>query len=445
MRIVSILLLGLALYFGAGLLWPARYEGPRYVPPAAADSPAMRALRARMLPGDDAGDADVFAELYALQQLEDSAAYASWMQARAWRRFLGRDEPALANVGEAIEAGRGSAAELAALRADVLAKAVAVRLDTALAPAMLDLFVAGEDMSRGRTLNAVTAGLWSIDIDRYHDLRAAVKVRNLTSATITSTPLAPVRLVMAWDGERDKSLRCESRGGSRFEPGIEVTLWCASMADLGWKTDAEPIDWIRSGRGNDDHRLELVAAESSLAIPALDLAVRRGGNEYRTPELDHGAELARHHAGERSCFERGTCTREMFDRTGLWRATLAWALAALGVCVTAASLGRSFAIALLLALLSTLNAGARALVAAGGDVQPFPLWRSLPWLAACFGLAALAWSLRAPLSDWRAMRSRPRPDVIYERWSVAAGALGSIGVVVYGAFLLWMLWTLFVH
>ena len=43
MRIATVLLLGLALYFGAGLLWPARYEGPRYVPPAAADSPAVRA------------------------------------------------------------------------------------------------------------------------------------------------------------------------------------------------------------------------------------------------------------------------------------------------------------------------------------------------------------------------------------------------------------------
>ena len=41
------------------------------------------------------------------------------------------------------------------------------------------------------------------------------------------------------------------------------------------------------------------------------------------------------------------------------------------------------------------------------------------------------------------MRSRPRPDVIYARWSLAAGALGSIGVVVYGAFLLWMLWVTF--
>ena len=81
----------------------------------------------------------------------------------------------------------------------------------------------------------------------------------------------------------------------------------------------------------------------------------------------------------------------MFDRTGLWRATFAWALAALGVCVTAGSLGRSVVIAVLLALLSTLSAGARALVAAGGDAQPFPMGRSLLWLAACFGLAALAW------------------------------------------------------
>ena len=42
-------------------------------------------------------------------------------------------------------------------------------------------------------------------------------------------------------------------------------------------------------------------------------------------------------------------------------------------------------------------------------------------------------------------RPSPWPDVIYERWSVAAGTLGSIGAVVYGAFLLWMLWTLFVR
>ena len=29
MRIIALLLLGLALYFTAGLFWPARYEGPR--------------------------------------------------------------------------------------------------------------------------------------------------------------------------------------------------------------------------------------------------------------------------------------------------------------------------------------------------------------------------------------------------------------------------------
>jgi hypothetical protein len=234
-------------------------------------------------------------------------------------------------------------------------------VDTALAPAMLDLFASSEDTSHGRTLNPVVPGLWSIDVDDYHDLRAAVKVRNLASAPLASTPFAPARLVMAWDGERDKSLRCESPGDSRFEPGLEVTLWCRSMADLGWKTDSKPIDWIRSGRSNDEHRLELVAEVSSLAIPTLDLAVRRDGNDYRTPEIDHLAELARHRAGERSCFERGTCTREMFDNTGHWRATFVWALAALAVCVTAASLGRSFAMAVLLALSSTFNAGARAL------------------------------------------------------------------------------------
>ena len=443
MRIVTILLMLLSLYFGAGLLWPARYEGPRYVPPAAADSPAMRTLRARPLPGDEAGDTQVFAELHALQQAEDAAAYARWMQARAWRRFLGRAEPSLANVGAALEAGRGNEEELAALRADVLAKVVAVRVETALAPALLERYEAGEDMSRGRVLNAVTPGLWSIDIDRYHDFRAAVKVRNLASAPITSTPFAPLRLVVSWDGERDKSLRCEPHGYIDFKPDLEVTFWCVSMADLGWKTAREPIEWLRSGRGTDDHRVELVAAESSLAVPALHLAVRRGGNDYRTPELDHEAELARHRAGERSCFERGTCAREMFDSVGLWRATLAWALAALGVCVTAGALNRSFALAVPLALASTFNAGARALIAGANDAHPFPLWRSLLWLATCFGLAALAWSLRAPLSDWRAMRSRPRPDVIYARWSLAAGTLGSIGVVVYGAFLLWMLWVMF--
>jgi len=215
------------------------------------------------------------------------------------------------------------------------------------------------------------------------------------------------------------------------------------MADLGRKTASQPVEWIRSGAGNDDHRLELDAEASSLAIPSLDLAVRRGGSDYRTPELDHLAELARHRAGERGCFERGTCTREMFDETGQWRATLAWALAALGVCVTAATLGRSVAIAVLLALFTAFNAGARALVAAAGDAHPFPLLRSATWIAACLALAALAWSLRAPLSDWRAMRMRPRPDVIYERWAFAAGTLGSVGVVVYGAFLLWMLWTVF--
>jgi len=443
MRIVSALLLGLALYFVAGLWWPARYEGPRYVPPAAADSPALRALRARPLPVDEEARAAPFVELSALQQSADATAYARWMQARAWRAFLGRAEPALADVGAAIEAGRGGEAELAALRAEVLARIVSVRVDTDVAPALLEVFAAGEDMSRGRELNAIVPGLWSIDIDRYHDYRVAVKVRNLAAAPIGATPLAPLRLVMSWDGERDKSLRCEPRGGVRLEPGMEVALWCVSMADLGWKTAAEPIEWMRSGAGTDDHRLELVAEASSLAIPALELAVLRGGNEYRTSELDHLAELARHRAGERGCFERGTCTREMFDETGHWRATLAWALAALGVCVTAATLGRSVVIAVLLALFTTFNAGARALVAAAGDAHPFPLLRSASWIVACVGLAVLAWSLRAPLSDWRAMRARPRPDVIYARWSLAAGALGSIGVVVYGTFLLWMLWVMF--
>jgi hypothetical protein len=445
MRIVTVLLLGLALYFAAGVLWPARYEGPRYVPPAAADSPAMRALRARPLPADDNGDMEVVAELSALQQPKDLIAYARWMQARTWWRFLGRDEPALANVGAAIEAGREAEAALPALRAEVLAKVVAVRVETALAPAFLERYEAGEDMSRGRVLNAVTPGLWSIDVERHHDFRAAVNVRNLASAPIASTRLAPLRLVVSWDGERDKSLRCEPDGSFELGPGLEVTIWCESMAGLGWKTAREPIDWIRSGTGNDDHRVELVSSESSLAIPALDLVVRRGGNEYRTPELDRAADLARHRAGERSCFARGTCTREMFGSAGHWRAALAWALAALGVCVTAGALGHSFALAVPLAVASTFNAGARALVAAANDAHPFPLWRSLFWLATCFALAALAWSLRAPLSDWRSMQSRPRPDVIYARWSVAAGTLGSIGVTVYGAFVLWLLWTLFVH
>lgn len=443
MRIVTALLFGLALYFAAGVLWPARYEGPRYVPPAASGSPAMRALRARPLPADDAGDVEVIAELSTLQQPKDFVAYTRWMQARSWRRFLGREEPEPANVGAAIDAGRDAEAELAALRADVFAKVVAVRVETALAPALLERYEAGEDMSRGRVLNAVTPGLWSVDIDRHHDFRAAVNVRNLASAPIASKPLAPLRLVVSWDGERDKSLRCEPDGSFELEPGLEVTFWCVSMADLGWKTAREPIEWIRSGDGNDDHRVELVSAESSLAIPALDLVVRRGGNEYRTQELDRAADLARHRAGERSCFARGTCTREMFNATGHWRATLAWALAALGVCVTAASLRRHAAIAVLLAAYTTFNAGARALVAGAGDAHPFPWQRSASWIVACVGLVVLAWTLRAPLSDWRAMRERPRPDVIYARWSLAAGALGSIGVVVYGTFLLWMLWVMF--
>lgn len=443
MRIIAILLLVLSLYFTAGLVWPARYEGPRYVPPAVADSPALRALRARPLPVDEAAREDAFIELVALQQREDAPAYARWMQARAWREFLGRDEPALANVGDAIDAGRSGDAELAALRAGVLARIVAVRVDAGLAPAMLELFTEGEDMSRGRVLDAVVPGLWSIDVGRYHDYRVAVKVRNLADAPIGSAPLAPLRLVMAWDGERDKSVRCEPPGDTRIDPGREVTLWCRSMADLGRKTATQPVDWMRSGAGNDDHRLELDAEASSLAVPSIDLAVRRGGSDYRTPELDHLAELARHRAGERGCFERGTCTREMFDNTGHWRATLAWALAALGVCVTAATLGRSVAIAVLLALFTTINAGARALVAAANDAHPFGSVRSAGWIAACLALAALAWSLRAPLSDWRAMRTRPRPGVIYGRWAYAANTLGTIGVVVYGAFLLWALWRAF--
>lgn len=445
MRIVTLLLLGLVLYFAAGLLWPARYEHARYVPPAAADSPAVRALRGRRLPVDDVGREEVFAELYALQQADDAMAWSRWMQARAWRAFLGREEPEFANVGAVIDAGHDAAAELAALRADVLANVIALRVETALAPAQLERYEAGEDLSRGRTLNAVTPGLWSIDIDRYHDFRAAVNVRNLASAPIRSTRLAPLRLVVSWDGERDKSLRCEPDGSFELKPGLEVTFWCESMADLGWKTASEPIDWIRSGRGNDDHRVELVSAESSLAIPSLDLVVRRGGNEYRSPDADRLAELARHRAGERSCFERGTCTREMFAKTGHWRAALVWALAALGVCATAFSLGRHGVMAVLLASYTTINAGARALIAADGDAHPFPLLRSVSWIIACVGLVALAWSLRAPLSDWRAMRARPRPEIIYARWSVAAGTLGSVGVMVYGAFLLWMLWTLFLR
>ncbi len=443
MRIVAVLLLVLTLYFGAGLLWPARYEGPRYVPPAAPDSPAMRALRERPLPTDQSGRDAILVELFELQQFEDAGAWSRWMQAHAWRAFLDRDDPAVADIGTALDAARGSDGELAALRADVLAKVVAVRVETGLDPALLDVYAAGEDMSNGRVLNPVAPGLWSIDIGDYHSYRAAVKVRNLSSAPITSTVHAPLRLVMSWDGERDKSLRCESRGGIAIEPGVEVTLWCVTMADLGWKTAREPVDWIRSGRGNDDHRVELVAAESSLAIPALDLVVRRGGNDYRTPDLDRAIDLARHRAGKRSCFERGTCTREMFDGAGHWRATIAWALAALGVSVTAGALRRSLVPAALLGLISTFHAGARALDAGDGDLDPFPLWRSLFWLATCGALAVLAWSLRAPLSDWRAMQSRPRPEVIYERWSRAAGTLGAIGVVVWGFLLLLSLWVLF--
>ena len=445
MRIVTFLLLGLALYFTAGLFWPARYDGPRYVPPAAADSPAVRALRARAVPDDDEARGALLVELSALQQFEDARAWARWMQARAWRAFLGRDEPAAANVGAVLDTARDATAELAALRADVLAKVVSVRVENALEPALLDRYESVEDLSNGRVLNAVTPGLWSIDIDRYHDFRAAVNVRNLASAPIKATPFAPLRLVVSWDGERDKSLRCEPKGYFDFKPGLEVTLWCVSMADLGWKTAKEPIEWIRSGRGNDDHRLGLVAEESSLAVPALDLAVPRGGNEYRSPETERLVDLARHRAGERGCFERGTCTREMFNNTGHWRAALAWALAALAVCVTAFSVRRHVAIAVLLAAYTTFNAGARALVAAGGDTHPLPLLRSTSWIVACVGLVALAWVLRAPLSDWRAMRERPRPDVIYQRWSLAAGTLGTVGVIIYGAFLMWMLWTLFLH
>ncbi|TCO41438.1 hypothetical protein [Dokdonella fugitiva] len=443
MRIIALLLLGLTVYFAVGLFRPARYEGPRYVPPAAADSPAMRALRARPLPADDAARDDVFVELVALQQHEDATAYARWMQARAWRAFLGRPEPALADVGAAIDAGRDGEAGLAALRADVLAAVVAVRIETALAPALLDLYVAGEDMSRGRVLTAVAPGLWSIDAGRFHAYRVAVKVRNLSRAPIVGTPLAPLRLVIAWDGERDKSVRCESPREPRLEPGIEVTFWCRSMADLGWTTAEEPVEWLRSGAAADDHRLELVAEASSLAIPALGLALRRGGNDYRTPELDRAAEFARHRAGERGCHERGTCLRDMFARTGQWRATCAWALAALAVCAAAATLGRWRATAVLLALLTTVSAGMRALVAGAGDVHPLRPLHAAVWIAACAGLVALAWSLRAPLSDWRAMRTRPHPAVIHARWAAAAGALAVITAIAYAVLASWALWSAF--
>lgn|GEM_PF-5636892 len=180
---------------------------------------------------------------------------------------------------------------------------------------------------------------------------------------------------------------------------------------------------------------------SSLAIPSRDLVVRRHGNAYRTVALERRAQDARYRAGERGCYDRGTCLREMFDPAGQRRATLAWALAALGVCVTAAALRRLFVPAVLLALLTTFHAGARALIADHGDSQLFGWPRSALWIGASFGLAWIAWTLRAPLSDWRAMQSRPRPAAIYARWAASAAVIWWSASAVYLALALWTLWS----
>lgn len=52
MRTVTGFIVVVMLYFAASLICPARYDDPRFTPPAAADSPYVRNLRARPAPDD---------------------------------------------------------------------------------------------------------------------------------------------------------------------------------------------------------------------------------------------------------------------------------------------------------------------------------------------------------------------------------------------------------
>lgn len=435
MRTVTGFIVVVMLYFAASLIWPARYDGPRFTPPAAADSPYVQNLRARPAPDDVGAYTVVAVDLAVVKRIEEADALASWMERHLWLRFLGRAEEQPANVGAAIDDGSAAAAELPALRSDVLAHSVSVEINKDLDPALLQLFIATEDLSRGRTVNAVVPGLWSNDIDNYHAMRLATRVTN-----ISTTPIASLRLVVAWDGDASKQQLCDSAGSREvLRPGTRITLWCHDMAEERTQAPSTPIDWMRSGSSNGDHRIELVGKGSSLTFPKLDIGVQRSGGFLPRPltsQIDSARSASER---EHNCFELGNCTRVMFRPASTRLAVLVWCLLALGVFITAQSVRRLRAEAFLLGLFTCGLAVARSIVATGGDVHALPLPWAAGWLLACAGLVATAWQLRAPLPGRLGVEPRPPPEEIFARFTTTATGLGLIAFVLFGVFLVWVL------
>ncbi len=432
MRIVTALLVLLTLYFAASFAWPSRFDIRRDTPTAAPDSPYQRALRARPAPDGAAAFTDTAADLFSVRRSDDVDALANWMQQRAWHGFLGLAPVAAADVGAAIDAGREADAELAGLRLRVIERALAPAIDDALDASMVARFAEGDE-SLGAPLEAIAPGLWvAHDPDSrggtYPRYRVAVALRNASGSRVQD-----LRLSFRWNGDPRLRLECEARPGFELPVGMPTTLWCVAMTN----GSITPVDWLR-GAQDGVHRIETDAARSSFALPDLGFEVPRFGNRFASVEAAQRADQARHRAGERhSCFELGNCERLVFSGPALWIATIALALATIGVWVTARALGRSGVEVLLIGGYATLNAGSRALLAADADTHAMPWPRAVTWLACCALLAAFAWSQRAPLSDWRAMRQRPSAEGIFDDFAATAKKASALAIVLYGGLVLW--------
>lgn len=432
MRIVTALLVLLTLYFAASLVWPSRFDIRRDTPTAAPDGPYLRALRARPAPDDGAAFTDSAADLFSVRRSDDADALANWMQLRAWHGFLGLAPVAASDIGAAIDAGRGADAELAVLRARVIERALAPVIDDALDASMLARFAEGDESLKA-PLEPVVPGLWVAHNPgsrggTYPIYRVAVALRNGSASRVRD-----LRLSFRWDGDQRLRIECEARPGFELPVGLPTTLWCVAMTG----GNITPIDWLRGGQDG-AHQLELDAARSAFALPDLGFEVPRFGNRFVTTGAAQRADQARHRVAEQhTCFELGNCRQLVFSGPALWIATIALALAAIGVWVTARALGGSGIEAVMLGGYATLNAGSRALLAEGADAHAMPWLRAATWLACCALLAAFAWSRRAPLSDWRAMRRRPSAEGIFDEFAATAKKASALAFVLYGALLLW--------
>ena len=441
MRIVTALLVLLTLFFAASLVWPSRYDIRRETPTAAPDSAYLRGLRSRPAPDAEAAFTDTAADLYSVRRGDDVDALANWMQLRAWRRFLGVADATVVDVGAAIDAGRSADAELAGLRGRVVERALAPSIDAAVDPALLERVAAGDE-ALDAPLEAVAPGLWVAygplaHGGTYPRYRVAVALHNASDSRVRE-----LRLVFLWNGDRRLRIACEPRSGFELPAGMPTTLWCEGMTD----DRVAPIDWLRGAAADGAHRLELDAAQSRLALPDLGFEVPRFGNRFPSVEAGQRADQARYRVSEQhTCFELGNCAQIAFSGPALWITTFALALAAIGVWVTARALGGSGIEALLLGAYATFAAGSRALLAADADRAAMPWPRAATWLVCCALLAAFAWSRRAPLSDWRAMRRRPSAEGIFDDFAATAKKTSAVAMLVYGALLLWFAVSFLLH